>query len=94
MCRTVPSGTRTGNHFSDGTHDTTNKVHRKKGDKSDVTMSYCSVCKRWEHHNVPGNNTWQDTQGGDSGTGGHATAAMADVGTGEDLGDEFITFIG
>ena len=27
-----------------GTEDTSTKVHLKKGDKPDVTLSYCSVC--------------------------------------------------
>ena len=37
----------------DGTEDSYIKVHRKKGDKLYVTMSYCSVSKRWDYHNAP-----------------------------------------
>ena len=68
----------------DGNVDTSTKVHQKKGDKSDVTMSYCYVCNHWDYYNYPGHDAWQDTQGGDSGTGGHADAAVAAVGGGED----------
>ena len=76
-----------------GTEDTATKVHCNKGAKPDVTMYYCSVCKRWYYHNAPGHEAWQATQGGDSGTGGHAVADVYAVGGGEDLYDDFITLI-
>ena len=52
------------------------------------------MCKRWDYHNAPDHDVLQDTQGGASGTGGNAAAAMATVGGGEDFDDEFIPFIG
>ena len=52
------------------------------------------MCKRWDYHNAPGHDTWQDTQGGDSGTGGHDDADVDAVGGGEDSDDDFIPFIG
>ena len=67
-----------------GNEDTATKVNHKKGAKSDVTMYYCSVCKLWDYHNAPGHDVCQDTQGGASVTGGHAAAAVADVGGRED----------
>ena len=73
------------------TEDTATKVHLNMGAKSDVTMSYCSVCKLWDYHNSPGHGAWQDTPGGASGTGVHAAT---NVGGGEDLYDDFITCIG
>ena len=76
-----------------GTEDTSNKVYCKKVNNSYITMSYCSVCKRWDYHHVPGHDTWQDNQGGNSGTGGHTAAAVDAVGGGEDLYDDFIPFI-
>ena len=63
-----------------GTVDAATKVHCKKGDKSDVTMSYLSVCKRWDYHNAPCQNTWQAIQGGASGTDVHDASTVDDVG--------------
>ena len=77
-----------------GTEDTDTKVRCKKGDKSDITMSYCSVCKRWDYHNAPGHSACQATQVGASGTGSHAATSVAAVGGGEDSYDDFIPFIG
>ena len=57
-------------------------------------MYYCYVCQNWDSHHTPGNNACLDTQGGASGTGGHATAAVSAVGGGEDSYYEFIPFIG
>ena len=51
------------------------------------------MCKHWDYHNSPGHDAWQDTQGGASGTGDHATAAVAAVEGGEDPDDDFIPFI-
>ena len=76
------------------TEDTATKVHRNKGAKPDVTMYYCSMCKRWYYHNAPGHKAWQATQGGDSGTGGHAAADVDASRCGEDSDDDFIPFIG
>ena len=77
----------------DVTEDTATEDHRKKGAKSGVTMSYCSVFKRWDYHNAPGHDACQATQGGSSCTGVHAAAAVDDVESGEDLDDDFIPFI-
>ena len=79
---------------SAGTKDTSTKVHRKKGDNSDVTMSYCSMCKRWDHHHAPGHDDCKATQVGASGTVVHASAAVATVGSREDSDDYFVPFFG
>ena len=57
-------------------------------------MSYCYVFKRWDYHNAPCHDSWQATQGGAPGTGGHAAASVADVGGGYYLDDDFFPFIG
>ena len=57
-------------------------------------MFFFSVYNCWDYHNAPGHNTWKATQGGASGTGGHAIATVYAVGGGEDSGDDFIPFIG
>ena len=77
-----------------GTEDIATNVHCKKGYKSDVTMYYCSVCKRCYYHHAPGHNTCQDNQGGAYGTGGHAADAVTAVRDGEYSDDDFIPFIG
>ena len=76
------------------TEDTSTKVYRKKGDKSYVTMPYCSMCKRWDHHHAPGNDACKTTQVGASGTGVHASTDVAAVGSREDSDYYFITFVG
>ena len=78
----------------DGTEDTATNFHCNRGDKLDVTMSYCSVCKHWDDHHSPGHNACQDTQGGASDIGGHSDTAVDSVGVGEDYDDEFTPFIG
>ena len=76
------------------TEDNSTKLHCKRGDKLDVTMSYFYVCKRWYYNNAPGHDSCQDTQGGASGTGDHSAAFVAAVGGGEDSVYDFIPFIG
>ena len=77
-----------------GTEDAYTKVHRNKGAKLCVTMSYCSVNKRWDYHNAPDHDAWHATQDGAHGTGGHASTSVDAVGGGEDLDYDFIPFIG